>query len=219
MAEARGRGRPKGSGKSKCWTKSIKSRASDSTSAATEQTEVCSPPPFEAVDVEWPCPDVAVEDGAATLQKPGGWRAVAAQLWASDCTLLFDAEYEENRIALGGSIVSQLPRSSYRRRLKGEALDAYLRREKRRELDLMAAAAHGSNMRTWPLSLVARSIAYFNHTSQIIQRTETQQRRLASRPVVFQILPHLVGVKPPPLWEANCQVFCTSPTNRTNGLV
>jgi len=162
--------------------------------------ECRSPPSAEqpAVDpsTEQDMNSVDIEVSPAKLGNVG-WREAAAQLWASDYSELFELEYCQNRRFFGGSFVSQLPPSTYRQRLNGEALEKYALRERRRERDLMAAAIHSSNMRVWPLSLIARSIAYFNQSSQIIQRTETQQRRLASRPIVFQILRHLVKVHLP----------------------
>eukprot|EP00965_Chrysotila_dentata_P072320 2390060-Pleurochrysis_carterae.AAC.6 len=207
--EPRGRGRPKGSGKSKRWGYS-NAQTSRPSSVQSAAMECRSPPSAEqpAVDpsTEQDMNSVDIEVSPAKLGNVG-WREAAAQLWASDYSELFELEYCQNRRFFGGSFVSQLPPSTYRQRLNGEALEKYALRERRRERDLMAAAIHSSNMRVWPLSLIARSIAYFNQSSQIIQRTETQQRRLASRPIVFQILRHLVKVKPLPAWEQNGLVF------------
>ena len=96
-------------------------------------------------------------------------------------------EFEQNMQAVGGGAFQLLP-SSYRARLHGEAAVRYDMRRMQQQRDQMAIALHGNNQQHWSPSLLARSVTYFNLASEVIQKEEGRQRRLASRPTTFQFL-------------------------------
>ena len=116
-----------------------------------------------------------------------GLQHFAKQLWVPDYTQLFLMEFEQNLQAVGGGAF-QLPPSSYRARLQGEAAERYDKRRMQQQRDQMAIALHANNQQHWSPSLLARSVTYFNLASEVIQKEEGRQRRLASRPTTFQFL-------------------------------
>jgi hypothetical protein len=121
------------------------------------------------------------------LHGPRRLEQIAQQLWAADYTPLFEREYEENMLAVGGSGYQMAP-STYRARLHGESAERYDQRRRRQQRDEMAIALHANNQQHWSPSMLARSVSYFNLASEVIQKQETKQRRLASRPVTFAFL-------------------------------
>jgi hypothetical protein len=68
-----------------------------------------------------------------------GLQHFAKQLWVPDYTQLFLMEFEQNLQAVGGGAF-QLPPSSYRARLQGEAAEGYDRRRMQQQRDQMAIA-------------------------------------------------------------------------------
>ena len=127
---------------------------------------------------------------------------IAASLWKPDYGAWFKIEVEQNRAALGipsdavGSVQSR-----YARRLKGEQLAAWQRKQQNRERDRLAIELHSNNMRHWSPSLIARSIAYFNLTSSWMHSVESGQRRLASRPTIFKVLRLMRDLRPRPEFD------------------
>ena len=116
-----------------------------------------------------------------------GLQWIAKQLWLPDYAHLFLEEFERNLKAVGG-IGFQMAPSSYRARLHGESAERYDWRRMQQQRDQIAIALHANNQQHWSPSLLARSVAYFNLTSEVIQEEEARQRRLASRPTTFQFL-------------------------------
>ena len=116
-----------------------------------------------------------------------GLQLIAQQLWASDYSELFQDEFEFNLLACGFGGY-ELPPSTYRARLKGEAAERYDCLRKQQKRDEMAIALHANNMQRWSPSLLARSVAYFNVTTAFMHAEESRQRRLASRPTTMQFL-------------------------------
>ena len=116
-----------------------------------------------------------------------GLQYLAKLLWVPDYTQLFLMEFEQNLQAVGGGGF-QLAPSSYRARLQGEAAERYDLRRMQQQRDQMAIALHANNQQHWSPSLLARSVTYFNLASEVIQKEEGRQRRLASRPTTFQFL-------------------------------
>lgn len=116
-----------------------------------------------------------------------GLQYLAKLLWVPDYTQLFLMEFEQNLQAVGGGGF-QLAPSSYRARLQGEAAERYDLRRMQQQRDQMAIALHANNQQHWSPSLLARSVSYFNLASEVIQKEEGRQRRLASRPTTFQFL-------------------------------
>lgn len=121
---------------------------------------------------------------------------IARTLWRSDYVELFDAEYKENKQRLGPGYSTI--QSSYARRLQGQRLAEYQQRVQGRERDQMAIAIHSANMRAWTPSFLARSVAYFSHTTGFLHGTETHGRRLASRPSTLKFLRMMRDVRPAP---------------------
>ena len=94
-----------------------------------------------------------------------GLQYLAKLLLVPDYTQLFLMEFEQNLQAVGGGGF-QLAPSSYRAMLQGEAAERYDLRRMQQQ----------------------RSVTYFNLASEVIQKEEGRQRRLASRPTTFQFL-------------------------------
>jgi len=68
-----------------------------------------------------------------------GLEQIASMMWAKDYSILFEKEYEYNSRACGGGGYD-LPPSTYRARLKGEAAESYdwrLRMHKRDEMAII----------------------------------------------------------------------------------
>ena len=101
--------------------------------------------------------------------------------------MLFLREFDDNLRARGESS-SNLAPSTYRARLHGEAAERYDFRRFQQKRDQLAIELHANNQQHWSPSLLARSVTYFNLTSEVIQTTEGRQRRLASRPDTFNFL-------------------------------
>ena len=116
-----------------------------------------------------------------------GLKQIALQLWAPDYSVLFETELEYNLLQCGNGGY-ELPPTTYRARLHGEAAERYDWRQKQRQRDEVAIALHANNMQRWSPSLLARSVAYFNLTSTFMHAEESRQRRLASRPTTMQFL-------------------------------
>ena len=136
--------------------------------------------------------------------------SIAADLWVGSYSALFSAEMATNARLLGrgdGSTATVHVRSSYRARLRGEKAIEYDRKQLRRERDQMAIELHGANMRFWSPSLVARSISYFNLTTNWQHRVESGQRRLASPPTTLKVLRLMRDARPKPCWEEGHHVF------------
>ena len=131
----------------------------------------------------------------------------AKAFWATDYEDIFEAEMKENELLCGGS-ASELPASSYRRRLQGAAAEEYDRRRRNQRRDEMAVRLHANNQRHWSPSLLARSIAYFGKSSRFIQTNETRQRRIASKPTVRRVLKLMMKHKPRPVWRHGLHVAC-----------
>ena len=127
------------------------------------------------------------EGRVARSVQPARLEQLALQLWAKDYHELFALEYEENLRAVGGQGYDLAP-TSYRARLHGKAAERYDQRRMRQQRDEMAIALHSNNQQHWSASLLARSVSYFNLASAVIQKEETRQRRLASRPTTFNFL-------------------------------
>ena len=130
-----------------------------------------------------------------------GLQHIAQSMWSADYTALFEAEYELNLLACGAAGY-QLPPSTYRARLKGEAAERYDWRQRQQKRDEMAIALHANNMQRWSPSLLARSVAYFNLTTVFMHGEETRQRRLASRPTTFEFMRMMRDCRPKAEWEA-----------------
>jgi hypothetical protein len=143
---------------------------------------------------ETPAFELAAPHDAFELSMP----YCAQQLWASDYTPVFEREYEASRERCGSGY--ELPPSSYAARgLSGERLEAYQRKMRHRERDLMAAALHGSNMRLWTPSMMARSVCAIS-SSRFSRRVESRGARMASQPTTFKFLRMMRAVQPPTYW-------------------
>ena len=131
---------------------------------------------------------------------------ISKAFWTTNFEGIFEAEIIENERLCGSS--SELPASSYRRRLKGAAAAEYDRRRRNQRRDQMAVQLHANNQQHWSPSLVARSIAYYRKWSRFIQANETRQRRLASKPTVSRVLKLMMQHKPRPVWKQGVHVKC-----------
>ena len=129
-----------------------------------------------------------------------GLECIAHLLWLPCYVKLFVLEFHRNLEAVGGSGYQMEP-STYRARLRGEAADRYDWRRMQQQRDQMAIALHANNQQHWSPSMLARSVTYFNLASEVIQREEGRQRRLASRPTTFQFLRMMRDCRPEPNWE------------------
>ena len=129
-----------------------------------------------------------------------GLKQIALDLWAPDYSVLFEAEFTINELACGGSGYN-LPPTTYRTRLKGEAAERYDWRRRQQKRDEMAIALHANNMQQWSPSLLARSVAYFNLTTIFLHGEETRQRRIASRPTTMQFLRLMRDCRPQVAWD------------------
>ena len=129
-----------------------------------------------------------------------GLEYIAHLLWLPCYEKLFELEFKLNLEAVGGSGYQMEP-STYRARLRGEAADRYDWRRMQQQRDQMAIALHANNQQHWSPSMLARSVTYFNLASEVIQREEGRQRRLASRPTTFQFLRMMRDCRPEPSWE------------------
>ena len=144
----------------------------------------------------------------ASAQKPAAsmLELIAEAFWATNLEPLFDAEIAENERLCGPA--SALPPSSYRRRLRDDAALKYDRRRRNQRRDEMAVMLHCNNQRHWSPSLLARSIAYYGKGSRFVQRNETNQRRIASKPTVRRVLKMMMERKPRPIWKQGVHVKC-----------
>lgn len=138
--------------------------------------------------------------GNETLHNASLFTLIAAAFWATDYTQIFDAEFAENELLCGGA-AADLPLTSYRARLKGDAAHRYDRRRRNQRRDEMAIRLHSNNQQHWSPSLLARSICYYAKASRFVQRNETAQRRIASKPTVRRFLRIMHEQKPKPLWK------------------
>ena len=156
--------------------------------------------PSFALDAESvPEPDKAEE---SLLQ------VISRGLWQTSYEAWFQAEVEYNRQLLGrGSAAdASMQRSQYARRLRGDQLAAWRRRQLNRERDQLAIELRSANMRQWSPSIVARSISYFHLTTSWQHQVESGQRRLASRPTTFKVLRMMRDAKPEPEWDEGLHV-------------
>jgi hypothetical protein len=101
-----------------------------------------------------------------------GLKQIALLLWLPDYKHVFEMEYQINEEACGQGF--QLPPTTYRMRLKGEAAEAYDMRCWRHRRDEMAIALHANNQMRWSPSILARSVSYFCSASKRIQAEETR---------------------------------------------
>jgi hypothetical protein len=124
-----------------------------------------------------------------------GLEQIASMMWAKDYSILFEKEYEYNSRACGGGGYD-LPPSTYRARLKGEAAESYDWRLRMHKRDEMAIALHANNMRRWSPSLLARSVSYFNLTTEFLHAEESRSRRLASRPPTMRFMRLMFACRP-----------------------
>ena len=133
---------------------------------------------------------------------------IARGLWLPSYHEWFSAEVEQNRALLGrsGGFGAAVQTSRYARRLTGDQLAAWERRQFNRERDQLAIELHTLNMRHWSPSMVARSIAYFNLTTSWMHHVESGQRRLASRPTTFKVLRMMRDLRPEPEWQRGLHV-------------
>ena len=128
-----------------------------------------------------------------------GLQQIAQLLWLPTYHALFMFELEHNeRMCVGTG--TQLPPSTYRARLQGERAERYDMRRQRQRRDELAIARHANNQWAWSPSLLARSVAYYKHTTNFMRATETGQRRLASRPVTLEFLRMMRDCQPAPEW-------------------
>lgn len=134
-----------------------------------------------------------------------GQQEIALQLWTSDYAELFDIEFEHNSLECNGGGYSLVP-STYRRRLTGESAERYDWRRRQHKRDEMAIALHANNMQRWSPSLLARSVAYFNLTTNFLHAEETRHRRLASRPTTMQFMRLMRDCRPKVQWESGLHI-------------
>ena len=137
--------------------------------------------------------------GDEALPNASLFTLIAAAFWAPDYTQIFDAEFAENERLCGGAAAA-LPLTSYRARLKGDAAHRYDQRRRNQQRDEMAIRLHSNNQQHWSPSLLARSICYYAKASRFVQKNETKQRRIASKPTVRHFLRIMREQKPKPLW-------------------
>lgn len=133
----------------------------------------------------------------------GGMLHCAHELWECDYTPVFAREYASSRERCGDGY--SLPPSSYAARLSGERWEAYKQKMMRRERDRMAAALHGSNMRIWTPSLLARSVCAVS-SNGFLRSIETGGARMASLPATFKFLRLMRSVQPEPVFERSRHV-------------
>jgi hypothetical protein len=141
------------------------------------------------------------ELAAPTMMGTKGLRAIAQLLWQPHYGALFELEMRLNQLEAGGSGYELQP-TTYRRRLHGEHAERYDRRRLHQERDQLAIALHANNQQHWSPSMLARSVAYFNLASDVINKTEGRQRRIASKPTTLLFLRMMrdcrsVAMKPP----------------------
>ena len=134
-----------------------------------------------------------------------GLEQIASMMWAKDYSVLFEKEYEYNLRACGGGGYD-LPPSTYRARLKGEAAESYDWRLRMHKRDEMAIALHANNMRRWSPSLLARSVSYFNLTTEFLHAEESRSRRLASRPTTMRFMRLMHDCRPKVEWDVGRHV-------------
>jgi hypothetical protein len=136
--------------------------------------------------------------GTARLQE------LAPRLWTRDYGVLFEAEFSENQeyLASLGIIDTDLPPTSYRARMSGDAALRYDQRRRAQRRDEMAIRLHSNNQHVWSPSLLARSVTYFNSATATIQSIEGKQRRLASRPTTLAFMRMMRDCRPEPSWPA-----------------
>ena len=150
--------------------------------ASTSTTATGGRPGTEGVGAE----EASSSGAFSTLEQPVAGtgkailRTIARALWRPSYTALFAEEYLLNEAACGGH--EAIAPSGYRARLKGAAAERYDSRLHRRARDQLAIQLHGNNQQHWSPSLLARSVSYFNLTTNFVHAVESQQRRIASRP-------------------------------------
>ena len=88
----------------------------------------------------------------------------------------------------------------YRARLAGSAAERYDARRRKEERDEMAISLHAANQQHWSPSMLGRSISYFRHLSAWVHSEETHQRRLASKPIIWDVLRIMRDREPEAPW-------------------
>ena len=156
---------------------------------------------------------------AALVPNVTKFQLIARSLWLPDYDELFEIEVTENE-QLAGATRLQLPPSSYRARLLGEAAQTYDRRRRNQRRDELAISLHSNNQQHWSPSLVARSVAYFGRTSRFLRVNEGRQRRIASKPMVMQALRIMQQCRPQPAWRRgpHIKVFAFDQTYQWVGM-
>ena len=175
-----------------------KARRRRTTATATARLEDGLDSPHQShvpwdLDAEASCaqPVEAAEFHAGVRQSVERW---APLLWTTSTTYsgIFENEAAASTLSIG------MRESTYRRRITGEAAEAYDARKDARVRDCAAILRRGHNQRDWSFSVLARSISYFNQrVPAAVWNEECNARRLASRPTCIRLLEAAVACEPP----------------------
>ena len=123
-----------------------------------------------------------------------------------DYSSIFNDEFAANEQLCGAA--SALPQTSYRARLKGDAVMRYDARRRNQQRDEMAIRLHSNNQQHWSPSMIARSVAYFGKTSRLLRQNEMRQRRIASKPTTLRAMHIMKKHRPRPEWAQGMHVKC-----------